>query len=44
MRFNSPQEVEMVLDDEKYHDAIGKLQAFTLKFGGKFDSLTNRER
>jgi len=42
MKFRSPQEVEKVLDDAEYHELVGKLQAFTLKIGGEFESIANR--
>jgi len=43
MKFNSPQQVERVLDDDNYHDLVGKLQAFTLKIGGEFESIANKQ-
>jgi len=43
MKFISPQEVERVLEVADYHELIGRLQAFTLKFRGEFESIANRE-
>ena len=42
LKFNSSQEVGKVLEDIEYHELVGKLQAFTLKHGGEFESLGNR--
>ena len=43
MKFDSPQEGEKMLDDPIYHEVVGKLQALTIKRGGEFESLANRQ-